>query len=249
MEHGVGFVSYERRLYRYVDVRSVVPTQITYANFEPGNPIERLRLLSVAKEYFGPQRYQWFEDSMIGLRTLVLNADMSPISLFPLHTIPAEDAVTRIHNATCFVVAEYDRQIKTPTAVMNWPSVIARRQYAHFEKYAVLNKETLYYRDHAMCAYCGQDLTVSSVTIDHVIPQSANGPHVWKNVVAACSRCNSHKGDAPPSGKWKPARAPFHPTYYQLLERRRRFPITIDHPSWLDYIGPWEGEVKIRNTE
>ena len=186
---------------------------------------------------------------MIGLRTLVLNADMSPISLFPLHTIPAEDAVTRVHNTTCFVVTEYDRAIKTPTAIMNWPAVIVRREYTHFEKYAVLNKETLYYRDHAMCAYCGRDLSVSSVTIDHVIPQSANGPHVWKNVVAACSRCNSHKSDAPPIGGWKPRRAPFHPTYHQLLERRRRYPITIDHPSWADWIGPWEGEIKIRNLE
>lgn len=186
---------------------------------------------------------------MIGLRALVLNADMTPISLFPLHTIPVEDAITRVHNGTCFVVAEYDRQVLTPTVIMNWPAVIARKKYTHFEKYAVLNKETLYYRDHAVCAYCGKALEVPDVTIDHVVAQADGGPHVWHNVVAACARCNSHKGNAPPTGRWKPKVEPFKPTHYQLLERRRRYPITLDHHSWLDYIGPWQGEVRIRNLE
>jgi hypothetical protein len=32
------------------------------------------------------------------------------------------------------------------------------------------------------------------LTIDHVIPRRLDGPHIWTNVVAACSACNHRKG-------------------------------------------------------
>jgi 5-methylcytosine-specific restriction endonuclease McrA len=31
--------------------------------------------------------------------------------------------------------------------------------------------------------------------VDHVVPRSRGGLHVWENVVAACRRCNSQKED------------------------------------------------------
>jgi hypothetical protein len=65
----------------------------------------------------------------VGLTTLVLNADMEPISLLPIEHIPVEDAVTRVLNGTCVVVDEYDRAIKTPALRMNWPSVIMRKDF------------------------------------------------------------------------------------------------------------------------
>jgi 5-methylcytosine-specific restriction endonuclease McrA len=34
--------------------------------------------------------------------------------------------------------------------------------------------------------------------VDHVVPRSRGGPHVWENVVAACQRCNAHKKDRTP---------------------------------------------------
>ena len=49
-----------------------------------------------------------------------------PISLFPLHAIPVEDAFTRIWTGSCHSVFDYDREILTPNLKMKWPAVIAR---------------------------------------------------------------------------------------------------------------------------
>jgi hypothetical protein len=54
------------------------------------------------------------------------------------------------------------------------------------------------------CHWCGQEMNVErtvaakqrgdAVTIDHLLPISAHGPHTWENVVLACRRCNTEKG-------------------------------------------------------
>jgi 5-methylcytosine-specific restriction endonuclease McrA len=45
------------------------------------------------------------------------------------------------------------------------------------------------------CFYCGDPLTYSTVTADHVIPLSKTGrKHSAKNIVAACKKCNLNKG-------------------------------------------------------
>src|SRR5690348_15700631 len=101
---------------------------------------------------------------MLGLRTLVLNANYAPISLFPLHTIPAEDAITRVFNGTCDVVAEYDRKILTPNIDIKWPSIIARNDQMKIKEVVKLRTESLYYRDHGVCAYCERPITINTLT-------------------------------------------------------------------------------------
>ncbi|MGG6263286.1 HNH endonuclease [Leptolyngbya sp. AN03gr2] len=55
-----------------------------------------------------------------------------------------------------------------------------------------VTRRELFRRDNHTCQYCG---TTKHLTIDHVIPRSKGGTHTWDNVVAACARCNSAKGD------------------------------------------------------
>lgn len=54
-------------------------------------------------------------------------------------------------------------------------------------------------RDGAHCHYCRKPLTLSSSTIDHVIPKALGGPR-WEfaNMRLACHRCNKAKGAQPP---------------------------------------------------
>jgi 5-methylcytosine-specific restriction endonuclease McrA len=47
-------------------------------------------------------------------------------------------------------------------------------------------------RDNHTCQYCGSG---KRLTLDHVVPRSKGGQHTWNNVVTACERCNSRKGD------------------------------------------------------
>jgi 5-methylcytosine-specific restriction endonuclease McrA len=55
-----------------------------------------------------------------------------------------------------------------------------------------VNRREVFRRDHHTCQYCG---STKHLTLDHVIPRSKGGPHTWDNVVAACEKCNSAKGD------------------------------------------------------
>ena len=54
------------------------------------------------------------------------------------------------------------------------------------------------------CAYCGKKETKKRpLTQDHVIPLSKHGGTTSDNIVPACGRCNSKKGDKPPDGPVK----------------------------------------------
>lgn len=53
-------------------------------------------------------------------------------------------------------------------------------------------RSMIYKRDRNTCQYCG---ATSKLTIDHVIPRSKGGQDTWENLVVACSKCNTLKGD------------------------------------------------------
>lgn len=180
-------------------------------------------------------------------KTLVLNADFSPISVLPLHVISGENAVSKLFADNCDTVVDYGKQIKTtnPNFKMMWPAVIVRREYVHRTQRPVLSKSSLFYRDKGHCAYCGIQLTLDTITRDHVIPMSRGGKDDWDNVVACCPTCNYLKSNHLPEGRWKPKITPYKPSFHELVELRKLFPVTINHPSWRDYLGDWKGEVRL----
>ncbi len=180
----------------------------------------------------------------IGLRTLVLHADYTPVSLFPLYTIPAEDAIRRVLEKTATQIADH-RPILTQNHTLKWPSVIVNKRTYRRRQEVLLRHETLYYRDHGICAYCEKELRPSNITCDHVIPRHHGGHHGWDNVVACCQKCNAEKADKLPRGIWKPKITPYKPTLGELMARRRKFPISVANENWMDYLGPWEGAVHI----
>ena len=57
----------------------------------------------------------------------------------------------------------------------------------------------IYVRDAWTCAYCGQQVTRDSVTLDHVHPRRNHGSmnHGADNLVVACRPCNQSKGNHP----------------------------------------------------
>jgi 5-methylcytosine-specific restriction endonuclease McrA len=54
------------------------------------------------------------------------------------------------------------------------------------------SRAMIYARDQSKCQYCG---STRKLTIDHVIPRSRGGGDTWDNMVIACSKCNTFKGD------------------------------------------------------
>lgn len=50
-----------------------------------------------------------------------------------------------------------------------------------------------------LCALCGELLTVETLSIDHIVPQSRGGSHTIENLQAAHRACNSRKHNRLPS--------------------------------------------------
>src|SRR6185437_1990432 len=98
----------------------------------------------------------------INLKCMVLNNQYLPLSLFPLYTVPVEDAIVRYFKNTCHVVLWHDRRILTPSRRdLYWPSVIVSKgSNVNKASEIRLKKMTLYYRDHCRCSHCLADLTL-----------------------------------------------------------------------------------------
>jgi len=72
-------------------------------------------------------------------------------------------------------------------------------------------------RDNYTCQYCGCQPGKANLTVDHVVPRSRGGEHVWENVVAACGRCNRRKGNRTPEEAGMPLLTrPTRPRYLAI---------------------------------
>lgn len=185
--------------------------------------------------------------SGVTLKTLVLQPDFTPKQIIPkLSMISAEAAIVAVMTGDVTCVKYYDRQVLTPSrSDLQWPSVVIEKKMYRTYGEARLSNMALYYRDHGYCQYCETPLKISSVTRDHVVPRSKGGPDEWKNVVAACKVCNAKKDNLMPTGIWVPKRKPHIPTYQELYDKRKDFPVQVGEMVWTDFIGPWRSEVSL----
>ncbi len=81
-------------------------------------------------------------------------------------------------------------------SVVDVPSIIASagdKLIKPRSTYPLTNR-TLFARDGYFCMYCGKPFAEHQLTRDHIVPKSRGGKDSWMNVVAACRRCNQHKG-------------------------------------------------------
>jgi hypothetical protein len=85
---------------------------------------------------------------------LVLNADYTPLSYYPLSLWPWQTAVKAVFLDRVDIVETYEREIHSPTRTMQIPSVIALRQYVKPNEYPAFTRFNLFLRDHFECQYC-----------------------------------------------------------------------------------------------
>jgi hypothetical protein len=45
------------------------------------------------------------------------------------------------------------------------------------------------------CAYCGKQLSIKELTVDHIMPTSHGGKDNIENLRASCKTCNNMKGE------------------------------------------------------
>ena len=100
---------------------------------------------------------------------LVLNADYTPLSYYPLSLWPWQTAVKAVFLERVDIVANYVREVHSPTRTMHIPSVIALRQYVRPSEYPAFTRFNLFLRDRFVCQYCGDP---RELTFDHVVPRA-----------------------------------------------------------------------------
>ncbi|KAF8085744.1 hypothetical protein N665_0649s0019 [Sinapis alba] len=129
-------------------------------------------------------------DDLSCFRGLVLD-----ISYRPVNVVCWKRAICLEYMDKADVLEYYDQTVNSPTgsfyipAVLRVPhllQVVKRRRVKNS-----LSRKNILLRDDYTCQYCSSR---ENLTIDHVIPISRGGEWTWQNLVAACSRCNSKKG-------------------------------------------------------
>lgn len=172
---------------------------------------------------------------------LVLNADYTPLSYYPLSLWPWQTAIKAVFLDRVDIVANYEREVHSPSFQMKIPSVIALKQYVKQSQYPAFTRFNLFLRDRFTCQYCG---SVKDLTFDHVIPRRAGGRTTWENVATACSPCNLKKGGRTPREAGMRLHIdPIRPTTWQLQEHGRAFPPGHLHESWHDWLY-WDVELQ-----
>mgnify|MGYP006412596169 CR=1 FL=1 len=110
--------------------------------------------------------------------------------------------------------------IPLPIKVRFVTGIIAAR-IKKFSANAALTKKNLLLRDDEKCQYCNKSVTLKTGTIDHVIPRSKGGFHIWENVVLACPKCNQKKGNKLPTEfHMKLSISPRAPSLYEVVNAR-----------------------------
>jgi 5-methylcytosine-specific restriction endonuclease McrA len=119
-------------------------------------------------------------------RALVLN-----VSEQPLAVVPARRALVLVLKEKAEIVVENGQVFRAERLELRAPSVVRLRYFVRipYRAHAALTRRAVFARDLWTCQYCGRP----AENVDHVVPRSRGGAHIWENVVAACRRCNQRK--------------------------------------------------------
>src|SRR5690554_1480159 len=145
-------------------------------------------------------------------KVLVLNLDHTPVAV-----VNAQKAIVLTYLDKAMLLARFDHlAIRTVTRTYYYPAVIRLHEYKPIPfQGALLNRPNIFKRDRNECQYCG---ATKSLTIDHVIPKSKGGMTNWYNLITACHRCNTQKGDrTPEQAGFELKYRPFRPTFSYFL--------------------------------
>jgi len=121
-------------------------------------------------------------------RTLILNASFEPLAVVPLRR-----AVVLVLRERAEVIETSSGFMRSERAAFEAPSVIRLLSYVRipYKRRVPVSRRTVLQRDNHVCGYCRDVAT----TVDHIVPRAHGGKHDWRNVVAACRKCNSKKAD------------------------------------------------------
>lgn len=160
---------------------------------------------------------------------LLLNANYEPLNVCNLRR-----AVSLVLLGKAEVIEDAGREFTTPSGNFQMPSVVrmvyqVRRPIPRLR----LSRHSILARDNYTCQYCG---TTRDLTLDHVVPRWAGGPHTWENLVACCRKCNLKKGDkTPQQANMKLRKQPRQPHYVPYLSLQK-YMSAVERQEWSLYL-------------
>ena len=173
--------------------------------------------------------------------SLVLNADYTPLSYYPLSLWPWQTAIKAIFLDRVDVIETYDREVHSPSLDMKIPSVIALKQYVKPSEFPAFTRFNVFLRDRFSCQFCG---AMNNLTFDHVVPRRLGGKTTWENIATACAPCNMKQGGrTPKQAGMQLYSEPIRPTHWQLQQHGKMFPPNYLHETWRDWLY-WDIELE-----
>jgi len=147
-------------------------------------------------------------------KVLVLNQDYQAISLCE----PNRALILVMLKKAELISDVSDRKFRSINQEFRFPSIIRLYAYVHVPyKKVAMTRHNIFKRDGNQCVYCGH---TDNLTLDHIIPRAKGGRSTWDNLVTACQRCNSQKGDRTPEEAGLAMRfTPFRPSFIMYLSR------------------------------
>ncbi len=145
-------------------------------------------------------------------KVLVLNQDYQAISVCSV-----ERAFVLVYmNKAELISSSHTRKLRTVSAEYVSPSIIRLHRYINLPyKKVALSRQNIFKRDGYQCIYCSKR---DHLTLDHILPRSRGGRDSWHNLVAACQRCNTLKGDrTPEEAEMQMSHKPFRPSFIMYL--------------------------------
>lgn len=154
---------------------------------------------------------------------VLLNADYTPLMVVKLRR-----AINLLVKKKAVIVEATNRIIQNTekTFSLAVPRIIRLIDYVKQLGRVHINctKRNILLRDGFKCAYCGEKVNESELTIDHIIPTSRGGKTTFENCVSACFECNSRKKkDKTPEEAGMTLRIrPYKPSFVQFIAMRMR---------------------------
>ncbi len=145
-------------------------------------------------------------------KVLVLNQDYSALTVCSVQ----KAFILVFMNKAEMVSRSHTHLLRTVNSSYPMPSIIRLYRYVHLPyKGVVLSRHNVFRRDNNRCQYC---FSTDELTLDHVMPKSRGGKSTWDNLVTACKRCNSKKGDfTPQEAGMNLPQPPYKPSFVMFL--------------------------------
>jgi 5-methylcytosine-specific restriction endonuclease McrA len=178
------------------------------------------------------------------LQTLLLNADLQPLSWGPLSVWSWQEALVAVLQDRVNRVIDYDIEVRSARTSFQVPSVVALKRF-HKRRKVAFTRYHVFLRDRFRCQYCGDTPLAKALTFDHIVPRCKGGITSWENVVTCCQRDNLFKGSRSlKQAGMRLLSTPSEPTPHQIDEAAKWNVLRENlHKTWIDFLY-WDAKLE-----